>query len=65
MTNRDILNKLSNRELTYFILNKLLRIGKQYNNSQYGIEAWLSEQANEEFWIAFNNECFEYGKACR
>ncbi|MBQ0014667.1 MAG: hypothetical protein KBS82_05015 [Oscillospiraceae bacterium] len=44
MTNREMLNNMSNEELAYFIMTKLLSIGKSFNNSIAGISFWLGEE---------------------
>lgn len=41
MTNREYLDSLSNMDFANFIYSKLLKIGKEYNDSVLGIAHWL------------------------
>jgi hypothetical protein len=46
MTNREYLNSLSNMDFANFIYSKLLKIGKEYNDSVLGIAHWLGKENN-------------------
>lgn len=41
MTNREYLDSLSNMDFANFIYSKLLKIGKEYNDSVLGVAHWL------------------------
>lgn len=44
MTNREYLDSLSNMDFANFIYSKLLKIGKEYNDSVLGIAHWLGKE---------------------
>lgn len=44
MTNREFLDSLSNIDFANFIYSKLLKLGKEYNDSVLGIAQWLGKE---------------------
>lgn len=48
MTNREYLDSLSNMDFANFIYSKLLKIGKEYNDSILGIAHWLGLEKSFE-----------------
>lgn len=48
MTNREYLDSLSNMDFANFIYSKLLKIGKEYNDSVLGIAHWLELEKSFE-----------------
>lgn len=44
MTNREYLDSLSNMDFANFIYSKLLKLGKEYNDSVLGIAQWLGKE---------------------
>lgn len=48
MTNREYLDSLSNMDFANFIYSKLLKIGKEYNDSVLGIAHWLGLEKSFE-----------------
>lgn len=48
MTNREYLDSLSNMDFANFIYSKLLKIGKEYNDSVLGIAQWLGLEKSFE-----------------
>lgn len=47
MTNREYLDNLSNMDFANFIYSKLLKIGKEYNDSVLGIAHWLGKEVTK------------------
>lgn len=56
MTNRDMINTLTNLEFTLFIYRKMIPFGLRFVQTERGIEQWLSEKADETFWEEFQKE---------
>lgn len=56
MTNRDMINTLTNLEFTLFIYRKMIPFGLRFIQTEKGIEQWLSEKADETFWEEFQKE---------
>lgn len=50
MTNLDKLQTLSAAEMSYFILYGASQIYRNYNSSLLGLEDWLSQPVDENFW---------------
>lgn len=49
VTNREYIETLSNKDFAEFIFSKLLKVGKEYNDSVLGIAFWLGiERSGKE-----------------
>lgn len=57
-TNLEYVRTLNEKELTRFIFDVMLVIGRRYADSRVGIEQWLSEPYNREEIELYSGECY-------
>lgn len=51
MTNREVINKLKDEQLAYFIVVTSEKIFRSYTSSTGGLVGWMSREADRKEWL--------------
>ena len=62
MTNREVINKLKDEQLAYFIVVTSEKVFRSYTSSTGGLVDWMSREADRKEWLYLTGGIDTFGE---